>query len=730
MTIADIAWPGPRPLAFDDARPDPEALRRLIGRERELDELLDLCQTHAIVEITAASGVGKTSFVAGARPHLERAGAMVVKAHPWSDTLAEYDAYIESVPQASDAVALYCIALGLPHHKPQVAELPAMLLGQAGDRPLVCIVDQLEELLRYRRMLGRELLQLIGNVAAASGVVHVVIARSEYRNALAPVEVPRAPVWHIALSELTSAEVIGRIISEPIPEDIAVEQAFVDRLVSIWQKARAASASTWAAGEEANDIQECGLLHLQALLWSFRRWAAQAVDVDQASLTVGHLDRYAASRSLTAKPYDGPALMADALLSYVEAMVATCHSEAWPFGPRLMLARSARHLSSAGFKVAQPVSALVSRAMQEELGSARPGHEVELRLGMRSEDGGLADKAKSFVSGVRVVTAGRARSWEPWQVADQMIASLEEALAVLSNDEHANILRRFKHGEDPVYELVHDGIAPALDRWAEIQLAGPMATIGGIAARHGEVFSHHLTADTFLTDGELGPYWGAVEIDRSDGTPRPVLSGIGWHGLGVHQQDPSSKSPHLLFEDLVFRDSEFVGTLFQRVKLRRVVFENCDLRGVAVIDCILSDVTFRNCVMSGAAFNDCEFDGTVFDAGGTPQLLNGLAIRAVQPFAEVTFANAPLVTSLVCTKLNGGRWTFRDVDIRHFVFESPTADEVALTIAGQTTLRHATILAPPGSVVEVDPGVDISPLTDENSVVPPRAVGDAAIAEA
>src|SRR4051812_27698313 len=97
--VSDTPWVGPVPLSFKEAAHlDAEERKRLVrrqlvGREAQFAELTRVCQTHLVIEITAPSGVGKTSFIAGAPPFLEMAGFRVRNAAPWSDTIQAYDEF-------------------------------------------------------------------------------------------------------------------------------------------------------------------------------------------------------------------------------------------------------------------------------------------------------------------------------------------------------------------------------------------------------------------------------------------------------------------------------------------------------------------------------------------------------------------------------------------------------------------------------------------------------------
>lgn len=713
-TIADIAWPGPRPLSFE-ADGDGQPARTLIGRERELRELLHLCQSFAVIEITAASGVGKTSFVAASVPHLEEGGARVVKARPWVDTLGEL-----GDGEPDDPVPLYCLALGRPPCR-DGSELTKMLRDLGDGQPVVCIFDQLEELLRFQDTLGERLLELIGRTAAASGVPHMLVARSESRDELRPVEVRGAPTWHMLLGELVEPEVIRRVVEEPVPEDVVLERGVVELLLEWWEAGRKGTspeeAPAWMFREP---LFKCGLLHFQALLWSLQRWATKSLAVEPQLLTVANLGEYTGERRISAGPDWGAVLMADALRNYVDDAVDACRPAIWPNGHRVMFARSAGHLSSAGFKVPQSGAALISRAMQEELGSSKSRHDLHgVELGPKSS----RHRAELFAGRFQIEGAGVAAGLDSWRVAKEMMSCLEGVLRTLSDRQGPNILRRFNHGGDSVYELVHDGIAPALDRWADEVLEEPVVTVGGITARRGEVFNRELTPETFLDrNGKPGPHWSAVEPAQVEGRTRVVISGIQWLGLGVHHPDPAdSRTPpqSVLMEDLVFRDCVFVGTLFKNVVFRNVSFEACNLQGVAMIGCTFENVRFAGCRLVGAAMNVCSFRGVRFDCKGVEGSMNYVSIERSQPEAEVEIRNLEKTNGLFLVKLEGGRWSLEDVRLAHFSFESDKRHEVRLKLAGKSRLSHATLAAPPGRTsVEVGPKVQFGSLTAPDGIIP------------
>jgi hypothetical protein len=692
VTIADIDWPGPRPLTFEDEAAS-DIVRKLVGRDRELRELVDVCQTYAVIEITAPSGVGKTSFVAGAKPYLEEAGARVEKARPWSETLQEYDRARGNPNAPDDPRALYYLAFG---EAPAGDGDPRELLERlSAGQSLVCIIDQLEELLRYRAPLGRALLQLVGRTAGATGVAHIVIARSEFRNHLRPVEVRNAPTWHMLLNELADPGVIRQVITRPVPDDVTVEEEAVDRLVAWWTSSRSATTGFRDAdGVWQETFVQPGLLQLQALLWSLQRWAAAAPTVDPRRLTLTDVEEFARAQQLDAGPDSGAALMDVAMLDYIKATIEDCTSPRWPIGPRLMVARAARHLSSAGYKVPQAASSLVPLALQEELSSSKAARDLSQRLRTAGAD---AESRLAVAEAFPIEGAGLAASWEWPDVTNEMITSLESGLDRLANERDANVLRKFQHGGDPVYELVHDGVGAALNRWAETLLDDPVATISVISAQRGQVMAHHLRPETFADDAGFSGQWSAVRLEERDGRTVAIIDGLKWIGLGVHLASPWENPDRLQLERLVFRDCTFQGSVFINVTFRDVVFDTSNLQGVAMLGC---------------AFERVRFEGAP-EAG-----LDSLAIKRAKPRAEVEFRALPKTTGLFLTDLAGGAWSFVDVSIEHLALTSGP-EQLHLRFAGNSVVSHATFSAPASAAtVDVEAGVTIDPRTDEHSILP------------
>ena len=684
-TVAGIPWPGPKPITFKkDA--DEEALKTLVGREEELIELQHACQAYGVVELTAPSGIGKTSFLAGAQVYLGLKGFGVFMARSWSEVMGEYERLGAPV---GDPLPLYCLALGLPVYE-DVSQLCEALRERDGAPP-VHIFDQVEELLRYERDLGAGLLGLIGYVAVSTWIPHVVVSRTEFRDQLRPVEVQGASTWHMLLSELADPEVIREVVEGPVPAGVELGDGVVDRIVEWWGATRSPGLRFEHGDEPFSAASSYGLLHLQALLWDLRRWAAGALTEAPQRLTLADLERYA---SKEARGGDGEALMANALRAYVEAAVAEYRSESWPTGPRLMLARAAGHLSSAGYKVAQPISTLLVRALQEELGSSRSALDGLARFDIEQAEGRAAT-VTSLAGRFQINPAGVGRDWTRECVVEEMLAALEGILAWLADPEGPNVLRHYRHGGDPVYELVHDGVAPALDRWAEKVLDDPIVFLGGICVHRGEIFDHDLRLDTFLDGKELKQAWKDAPVEVIGDGIAVAIGDIGWHGLGVHHPDPGDHDPEselVTIEDVVFERCDFTGTLFKGVVFRNVRFVECQMRGVAMLGCRFADVVFERSPMVGAALIASAFERVCFDCAGVEGAMNYVSVERAKPGAEVTIRNLNEIAGLFLVDLMGGSWAVEDAQLYHLALEG--SGEYAIQLGPRCELTHLKLDLP------------------------------------
>ena len=164
------------------------------------------------MQVTAPSGVGKTSFInAGGIPALREAEYT----SPPSSRGRAHGHLLLRGRESPDEYAhiLYRLIVGAPAATRPTATPRGKLRahGLAAREPMVVVIDQTEELLRYQGAVGRALLQIAGESAVASGVPHVIIARSKNccREGLRPVEVRGAKVWNLYLDEISSEKALA-----------------------------------------------------------------------------------------------------------------------------------------------------------------------------------------------------------------------------------------------------------------------------------------------------------------------------------------------------------------------------------------------------------------------------------------------------------------------------------------------------------------------------------------
>ena len=672
MGIVDIDWRGPRPLQPGD---------ELIGRRRERQELRSRCETYDVVQVTAPSGVGKTSFVsAGGIPALKEAGYHVPPLRSWSE-LHAHRALSGEESAERYAQILYRLILGLDGKwlDPETSTLTDAVAEAAAGGQMVVVIDQTEELLRYQGAVGRALLRIAGEAALASHVPHVVIARSEYREGLRPVEVRGAKVWNLFLDEITSEKALAEIVAKPAREaGVDFHEDAIAQVIQWWSTAKAANISTHGSGSEL--VGGVGLLHLQSLLWSLKAWAT-GNDLPDA-IMIGDLQRFAQTRadargfSLEDGELVGARLIEDAIVSYVQEQIeqATIHPTVtrdgteralrWNNGPRLLLARFAPALSSGGYKVAQALTSLVPLAFGEEL-TQQPARELAELIRRGGDLGTWAEEIEPLTG------AGIAAGWTQTEMVCEMVDALESILQALSA-ESANILRVYNVTEEPVYELVHDGVGPALTKWAQAFLDQPVSAVGVIAAQPGGAFGHTLAPEVFLdARGQTEPQWGTVAVIDDDAGPRAVIDGLRWA-------------------------SNFVGKAGGRLRLplRDITLRDCDFTGAAFVACDFSGVVFERCTFKGAVMIACTMDGVRFiPAEGRGEDLNLLTIKTSTAVSPVRFEGLTGTTGLVFEDLKGGTWEFYDCsDLKHVVVASGA--ERTLVRMVNTEARHVTVAAP------------------------------------
>lgn len=654
MPIDTIAWGGPRPL--DDSNE-----KALIGRDRELREIYDACATNHVILLTAESGVGKTSFVsAGLIPRLRRGGkTFVPEVVRWPDATTKAGIGNFKLSPEAAAERLYRVALGA---RPDGDEpLGDIIDSLAGDRAIVVVLDQFEELLRYHRHVGLALLRLVGRTARDLDCAHVVIARSEFSDRLRAAEVRHAAVWTLRLPELDE-EGLKELLEAPVvPDDVTIEAGARKQLLEWWTQSRAYVASRQSRRTIAEGTADIGLLHFQALLWSFRNWAR--ANLTEPVITLRHLTAYVRERAdrlgddVSAKQPEAW-LLQDAVVTYVVEQTGLLTKKletpgdghepiAWPNGPRLMLARIAPSLTASGFKQPQTLYSMLPHALGDEL-KTRPASELADRLQGKTREQ-RDDILTEFDGGKEVIEpAGTAKkeAWRGGTIVAEMINCLHAGLHALSSPE-VNVLREFSRPDEPIYELVHDGMGAALNRWASGYLSTSLADVGVIAKQRGRAVIGMEFNPQMVGEDEL-EQWGTVEImEGADGEPSVSIYGLGWPGSVITSE----------FTNVRFVECDFTGASFIRSLLENVVFERCNLTATLFLECTLKDVTFVG------------HEG----AEGGADLLT---IKRPLDVTSVTLERLPRTTGLFLQQLSSGRWTLKDSEIRHLIIEADEPVEI------------------------------------------------------
>lgn len=723
MSVTEIRWRGPRSLAPGDI---------LRGRDRDLINLVNKARNFDVLEITAPSGVGKSSFIAaGLVPELRLGGSQV---HPnreyWSWT-AVLTAYDRVAAGEVDEERLYRLCLGWLIEEDDRSLRERFNELRATGRPVV-VLDQFEELLRFRERLGAALLKFIGRTAADLGVTHIIAARSEYRDQFRPMEDACNTFFHWALREIDDATAVEAIIEAPVEAaGLTIERRVIEYLRTWWLTAR--QHSTPDSMGSIVGRTDVGLLHLQGVLWLFRNWldrhapattsitldhlkeftedyAGEIDKADQPVVNIDHESRVGGNVGDARAEWGpddprGPRLYRQALVEYVRECCDTIHDGGWSpahrdgrggwnNGPRLMMARSAHLFSVLGYKVAQSRSGMLRTVLAEDLEPAIVRTVAEAATRARSEEWMAEIAAEHGAKGIQ--GKGLAREWSGEQVLHELLAAAVQAWSAVSGD--ANILRRFVQMDDEVYELVHDGMGVALQEWASEELVEPRSVIGVITPRTGKSISISIGPETFLADqGRVPKHWdGIVTTDRSDETGRVQVNGLGWDASEI-------TSP---MHDVTLEGWTLKGARFADSTLRNVVFRRCDLKGAAFENVKMIGVRFEGCNLHGAAARDCPMmSGVEFvhaDADGSVTKLSSLDLLSFVGCCAtgdgVALRSLRKTIGVVHDGVTGGPWRIDGIGVRHLALH---ADGEASFHIGDGTYQHVTV-EPPDLSVEVD----------------------------
>lgn len=734
MTLLDVALAGPRPLK----RGEP-----LVGRDRLLGLLSDACATSDIITLTAFSGVGKTSFVqAGLIPRLEDEGYFRVypaskadgEASGWP-TILSYLGQLESRPPIERSAEIaYRLLVGLdPESEGSIQE--EMRADMRPYRRAVVVLDQFEELLRSYSALGDELLRLVARIGPKIGT-HIVVARSEYRERLRPLQDgPPLAMRAETLDELTE-DVLPEVFRKPFAKaGVAVDDGVVDRLVQWWIDARASAGAARLRQVGTEGLAEVGLLQFQATAHTFVEWLQREWDGELADrgypedrLTDQMLDDYVAHRAVRrgsdASSAGGDWVMRDGLVTYVRRRMTDLLQEDlerpagptgttdpeplwWSQGPSLMMARVAPAFTLGGFKQPRSLYALLAHALEGELSTG-----AATVLGERIAENPKLIEARLRSAGKRVAPAGIAlvEKRSGADVIAEMVDSLHAALRHLSEGD-INVLRSLEEHGEPVFELVHDGMGEALRAWSKGYLARPLAQLGVIGAQTSAYVAEIDVAPAMIDEAGLPlNVWGAARWAEPQERPSfangedryLVLEGLAF---------PSAALVDCSFTNVIFHRCTFTGASFVNCALENVAFDDCNLKATVFLGIPPDDDEDEELLPGDAAASEAtpaeprvsKLKNVVFrnrpPAEGDEPLRDNLDLLTVKNPAQadhVSLEHVELVTGLFWQGVPSGTWKIADSTVIHLAFSGAAGiDEDAqpvLTVDPEARVHGATLV--------------------------------------
>lgn len=661
----DCPWPGPIPYSEEDSE-------FFFGREKELDSLeRDICSAQHLTILTALSGVGKSSLLnAGLLPRLrskqsgrrgrEHLGPTILL-NDWASSadLSVAKTVIQATEEElkrldklsqrnndsqlkGDVKRLRRAALsaGSPMGEgvDAIVEFFASLCDPFGK--MVLIIDQAEELLGSSRgfrdpIVEDEVLAVIEALFLEQTRIRLVISlREEYYSRLTPLG--------YVVKELNDRKLSLDTVPPEVAEDIMIRSAAASENVTLDRHA-AQEILRWLDYRRARQPSHGGprsvdLLEMQALLSDtfselksrekvVRIEAKALKELDQKRTEERRVDR--ALENYINRRFNKLPLEEE---RFRNAMVRRCTT------------RMARWLSSpGGFKIQVGEGDLLWKAVLDELkalglksqneddttkarervrafkaewdketshGSAHPV-DGEQRLLIDFDREGQPE-AKDRVSGV--AREDKNDIWSLERVAAEAAIGSFRALRFLTGEK---ILKKLKSGE-PAYELVHDGLGPALIGWADREQIDARGALLSIVGQRGEAFG-----------------WPGINKDLVEdtfGAKDQPIRGLSWFGCFLNGK-----------------------------KFKGVRFESCLFRG-----CVFSECTFEDC-----GFFDCDFKGAVFDRGKWSGVTwdsctgGAMFLRKVT-WSQVTLASSELEgTMIMDLKLQSNSF-FKDCGLSFF----------------------------------------------------------------
>ncbi|MCV7097491.1 nSTAND1 domain-containing NTPase [Mycobacterium kubicae] len=553
----------------------------LHGRDADAHEFARRVQDHSVVVFTGASGVGKTSALYMAvRPQLERSGFAVMLCDTWNPP----DDFDPATLIETQVSAQLPRGVRLGDEQPSLIE---QLDRYYPDRAVV-VLDQFEELIRYKPSAYQKLLEWIKETTETSRVRIVVSLRIEYEHELAGragLQIAPFQMTRYELAPITDAEIIEQIIRAATTSSgrPAASDEAVGHLVTAWEET--VHSPGWS---------EVGLLHLQATLYSL--WSTktghriEGVDVQK-------MIRKSGATAFNASQPANVGLFEYGLSTSVEVALNHCREACLPAGidtalatrTRELVVNMAAHLSSGGYKISLDRDELADRVV---MGTSAPvAKAARSALASRVDSAGSADLDEDqrdwlAVRRSELLDSSRLHggTW-PWELdpedstggallglrpVDSMLEELRSFHFALEWLRTCALIRMTSTEPGRVMvSLIHDRFAAGLSRWSETVRTGSEEAIARVSAIRGAILDWSSERHSESADHEM----------RTGSNRTRVIANVRWAYCTI------TKS----FEKTTFVSCDFRGS----------TFHNCQFEGVSFVNCLLDDVEFVDCHIVG-----------------------------------------------------------------------------------------------------------------------------------
>lgn len=593
--------------------------KRLVNREDDVVNLGGAINGNKLLVVTAASGVGKSSFLnAGLFPELHRWGSKVLVANNWHLGPTDFEEQVKTgVEEFEKESKKRCPDLFDPNDL-----TPWDRLGVDRDDPwkgidekygarAVLILDQFEELIRHRRTHLDDVVRFVKRMNALYDIRIVISLRVEFEHSLQGLMTAVQPfsLYRYVLPRRTDMETVTKIIDsgeDAIPLDRKteggpIEPKATDGLLELWER-------------EIDRSDGPGLLHLQGTLHALYHRASERAE-GPAQILLKDVEWLVNELGAVGDAKDGGTGFGDqpedifslGLQKSAEAKIELCMEACRKAGVNKYLVEGARGivqravplLSKGGYKVAFSEWDLVRHATSRQRDVLLPHVSASADEGKSAFDAFRTGAVSNSELGDALAPTDDVLDYSTFRVAthpcftvrssDPVGISAGPMFGMHADDILVEEMRRAAlamdwlrttesvrvtatDGGERVLSLIHDGFGVALERWVDVQGNPPEAALLLVTAARGETFD-----------------W-AGERDES-GKPTDFLSEF--DGKGSYQT----------IVNLRWRDCTV------RAAFRRVIFANCDFRGTLFDNCRFEGVAFVNCLLDNVTFSGCRLEG-------------------------------------------------------------------------------------------------------------------------